>query len=156
MHANAILLDRLFSSLNNRDYEAMGRCYHDNASFRDIAFDLKGRQRIRSMWHMISQGDIRVTYEVVAADDHGGLVRLVAEYTFSDTGRRVRNPIESRFRFAEGKIVAQSDACDPRAWAAMALGGFAGYIAGRVRFFRSWKAHRKLRRFMQEHGSQGS
>jgi hypothetical protein len=129
----------------------MGRCYDENACFRDIAFHLKGRKQICSMWHMICQGDIRCTFEVIAADDSEGVVRLLDEYTFTDTGRHVRNPIESRFRFARGKILSQSDACDSRAWATMALGGVSGYVAGRLRFVRAWKAHRKLAKFVREH-----
>src|SRR5262245_4378615 len=123
MHPNAKLLQNLFTSLNNKDYDSMGECYDESATFRDIAFDLKGRHQIRSMWHMICHGDICCTFEVFAADDSEGVVRLVDEYTFTDTGRRVRNPIESRFRFADGRIVSQTDACDARTWAAMALGG---------------------------------
>jgi hypothetical protein len=151
MHANAQLLDRLFKSLNENNYEDMGCCYDEKAWFRDIAFHLKGRKQIRSMWHMICQGDIQCTFEVIAADDSEGVVRLIDEYTFTDTGRHVRNPIESRFRFARGKIISQSDACDSRAWAAMALGGVSGYIAGRLRFVRALKAHGKLAKFVREH-----
>src|SRR6516225_5802373 len=36
------------------------------------------------------------------AAENDGCVRLVDEYTFSETGRRVRNPIESRFQFRDG------------------------------------------------------
>jgi len=151
MHPNAKLLHHLFTSLNKKDYEAMAHCYGENAHFRDIAFDLKGKNEIRSMWHMVCQTDIQCTFDVVAADDREGLVRLVDEYTFSDTGRCVRNSIESRFRFANGKILSQKDSCDPRAWAAMALGGGSGYIAGRLRFVRAWKARRKLEKFVSDH-----
>lgn len=151
MHANAQLLNRLFNSLNDKNFEDMACCYDENAWFRDIAFHLKGRKQIRSMWQMICQGDIRCTFEVIAADDSEGVVRLLDEYTFTGTGRHVRNAIESRFRFARGKIVSQSDACDSRAWAAMALGGISGYIAGRLRFVRAAKAHSKLAEFVRKH-----
>src|SRR5690349_17236423 len=39
MHTNAVLLQQLFSSLNQHNHEAMAGCYHSKASFTDIAFD---------------------------------------------------------------------------------------------------------------------
>ena len=51
---------------------------------------------------MVCTGDISATFEVVHADDREGVVKLIDEYTFTETRRRVRNPIESRFRFETG------------------------------------------------------
>jgi hypothetical protein len=78
-------------------------------------------------------------------------VKLVDEYTFSETGRKVRNVIDSQFRFRDHLILEHRDACDPREWGAMALGGFGGFLAGRVGPLRRWRAGRKLKRFVQEH-----
>ncbi len=100
------------------------------------------------MWQMICSGDIRTTFEIVSADDREGVVTLVDEYTFSETGRRVRNPIESRFRFRDGLIAEHRDSCDPRAWAAAAIGGVVGFLAGRFRFLRAWKARGMLNTFV--------
>jgi hypothetical protein len=149
MHPHAQLLERLFTSLNRHDAGAMAEAYHPDARFRDIAFDLRGRTAIHDMWRMICAGDIRATFEVVEADDRQGRVRLVDEYTFTDTGRRVRNQIDSRFRFADGLIIEHHDVCDARAWAAMAIGGAGGFLAGRVGFLRRMKARRKLASFAQ-------
>jgi ketosteroid isomerase-like protein len=147
MHPNAKLLQQLYTSLNRHDYQAMVDCYHTDATFHDIAFDLRGRDQIRAMWQMICSGDIRATFEVTRADDREGAASLVDEYTFTETGRRVRNPIESRFRFQDGLIAEHRDSCDARVWAAAALGGVAGFLAGRLHFLRAWKARDKLRRF---------
>jgi hypothetical protein len=127
----------------------MADCYHPAATFYDIAFDLRGKDQICAMWRLICSGDISAKFEIVRVDDREGVVKLVDEYTFKDTGRRVRNPIESRFRFREGLIVQHVDSCDARAWADAALGGFAGFLAGRFRFLRARKAHAKLRPFLQ-------
>ena len=43
MHANEILLRRLFDALDRHDHAAMAACYQPDATFRDIAFDLRGR-----------------------------------------------------------------------------------------------------------------
>ena len=149
MHPNATLLHRLFTALNNDDHATMAACYHPEATFHDIAFNLKRRARIHGMWHMICErSDVKATFSIVQADDIEGRVNLVDDYTFSDTGKPVRNVIESRFRFQDGLIVQHDDVCDPRAWATMALGeGVTGYLAGRIRLMRSLKAHSKLRKF---------
>ena len=56
MHTNAILLQRLFTSLDQHDHRSMADCYHTEARFTDIAFDLRGENKIHAMWHMICQG----------------------------------------------------------------------------------------------------
>jgi ketosteroid isomerase-like protein len=148
MHPNAKLLQQLYTGLDQREHQAMTDCYHADATFHDIAFDLKGKDQIRSMWQMICDGDIRATFDIVSVDDREGVVTLVDEYTFRETGRRVRNPIESRFRFRDGLIVEHRDSCDPRAWAAEAIGGVGGFLAGRLHFLRAWKARGMLRSFI--------
>ena len=149
MHNRAKLVEQLYSSLNRHDYRAMATCYHPAAGFRDIAFDLKGRDQIRAMWQMICNGHIHSAFEIVRADEATAVAKLVDEYTFTDTGRRVRNQIESRFRFQDGLIIDHRDSCDARVWATAAVGGIGGFLAGRLRFVRAWKARAKLRRFIR-------
>jgi len=156
MHANALLLQRLFTGLNQHDHEVMAACYHLRATFTDIAFDLRGRKEIHAMWHMICApddrtSDIRATCNVVHADDLRGQVSLVDDYTFSSTGRRVHNVIDSNLRFEDGMIIQQHDVCDARAWAAMALPGVGGFLAGRFRILRSFKAQQMLKNFVNKH-----
>ena len=148
-HPNAALLRRLFTSLQGRDDQAMADCYAEQATFHDIAFDLKNRREIHAMWRMIcATTPVTVTIEGVEADDRTGRARIIDEYTFSDTGNPVVNPIESRFRFADGRIVEHRDECDERSWARQAIGGPFGWLAGRVRPLRAWKASRKLRPYL--------
>jgi len=157
MHANAALLHRLFGALDKHDHSTMAACYHPTANFQDIAFNLHSGKEIHSMWHMICEGDIRVSFDVSHADDRAGRVRVVDVYTFgpaqspSATRRPVRNVIESRFRFEGGLIVEQDDTCDARQWAQAALGGVVGFLAGRFRPLRSCSARRKLRAFVDKH-----
>jgi hypothetical protein len=155
MHDNAALLDRLFTALDKHDHATMASCYREHAHFHDIAFDLHGRTRIHSMWHMICSGDIRVEFEILEADDCTGLVRLVDTYTFDASkiphrkGRRVRNAIESRFTFKDGLILGHDDHCDPKAWAKSAIGGILGFVAGRVRLLRTHRANAMLADFVK-------
>ena len=154
MHPNDALLQRLFTALDQHDYPTMGACYHQKKKvmFHDIAFDLTERKRILAMWHMICEGtDIRARFDVVNANDRDGRVSLVDEYTFRDTGREIRNIIESRFRFEDGFIVEHRDFCDARAWASMAFGGMKGFVAGHIRLLRSITANKKLNEFIKAH-----
>lgn len=157
MNTNAALLQRLFTALDQHDHPTMAACYHSEATFRDIAFDLRGRKQIHSMWHMICEGDIRATFEVVHANDREGRVKLLDTYTFGASkdpatpGRPVRNAVDSRFLFRDGVIVEHRDLCDAREWARSALGGFVGFVAGRARPLRSWKAGQKLNAFVGRH-----
>jgi hypothetical protein len=143
MHPNALLLERLFSALNRKDHEAMAACYHAKATFDDIAFALRGREEIHDMWRMICAGDIKATFSVVHADDRNGQVSVVDDYTFSDTGRHVRNVIDSRFTFKDQLILTHADTCDPLAWAAMAAAStdswqVASALSGGSRRAASW------------------
>ena len=154
MHANGVLLQRLFTALDHHDHSTMAACYHPAATFRDIAFNLSGQGEIHAMWQMICEtSDIRATFEVLHADDVEGRVALVDHYTFSDTSRKVRNVIDSTFRFQKGVIVQHRDHCDPRAWAEMAFpGGVRGFLAGNFRIVRSLAARRKLDAFRRRPG----
>ena len=148
---NADLLHRLFTGLSHHDHGEMASCYHQDAAFRDIAFDLIGKKQIHAMWHMISETDIRPTFHVVRADEERGVVKLVDDYTFTSTGKPVHNIIVSNFRFQGGRIIDHQDVCDARAWASMALGGPVGFFAGRFRILRSFQARRLLRSFIAKH-----
>jgi hypothetical protein len=153
MHTNVLLLQRLFTALDDHDHGAMAACYSPSATFSDIAFTLKGRGQIHEMWQMICENtDIRATFEVLHADAVEGRVALVDHYTYTDTARTVRNVIDSRFRFQDGVIVQHDDHCDPRAWAGMAFPtGVRGFLAGRFRIVRSFAARRKLEAFRRQH-----
>jgi hypothetical protein len=148
---NKQLMQQLYAALDAHDHELMAACYNLDAHFRDIAFDLHGPKLIHAMWHMICETDIRATFNVITAENDHGRVSLTDDYTFNSTGRPVHNVIDSYFVFRDGLILQHQDTCDPRAWAAMALGGVGGFLAGRVRFLRSYKAEQLLRRFIKDH-----
>jgi hypothetical protein len=148
-HANVALLRRLFAALQARDHEAMAKCYAPTATFRDIAFTLSNRREIHAMWRMICDTGVTVTVEHLDADDRTGHARTIDRYTFSDTGLPVVNQIQSRFEFENGAIVVHRDECDARRWAEQAFGGtLTGWVAGRFRPARAFKARKKLRRYL--------
>ena len=150
MHPNGVLLQRLFAALNRHDHSAMTACYHPEATFHDIAFDLIGRDRIGQMWRMICKGDIKATVDGIQADDKNGRTNLVDTYSFGEKKLPVRNVIESRFKFQDGLIIEQRDSCDARGWAKQAVGGVPGFLAGRIHFLRSLMANKKLDKFIRD------
>lgn len=151
MNPNGGVLNRLFSALNRGDHEVMAACYASDATFEDIAFRLKGQPRIHAMWHMICETDIKATFEVVLEDEKEGRVKLVDHYTFQETGKKVDNIIDSRFRLQNGFIVEHRDFCDPQKWATMAMGTALGFLPGRFRPMRSSMAFLKLWMFRRKH-----
>lgn len=151
MHPNFELLRLLFARLNEHDHAGIVKCYDEDALFSDIAFNLRGRKQIHAMWHMICEGDIKATVLDVSADDENATAHVVDVYTFRETGRRVRNEIEGRFRIRKGRIVEHRDRCDPRDWARQAFGGLKGEIIGRVGPARRRGAWKKLHKFIAEH-----
>jgi len=145
------LIRTLFDRYQELDHAGMSQCYHDNATFEDIAFQLNNKQQIGTMWHMICRHGI----EVVVADESPRLVgeEVVADitvtYNFSDSGRKVVSPIACFFRFRDGLIIEQRDEADPVDWARKAIGGLKGWIAGHFGFVRRLVARRKIREFQE-------
>ena len=150
MHPNGLLLRRLFTALDVHDHPTMAECYAPAASFRDIAFDLKGKPQIHAMWQMICDAVTSArpsrwsTPTMSKAASPSSITTRSARPKF-----KVRNVIDARFRFENGLIVQHHDQCDAKAWAAMAFhGGVRGFLAGRFRFVRSRAAQAKLKAFM--------
>jgi ketosteroid isomerase-like protein len=123
-HPNAQLITQFYQAFQQRDAEAMAACYAADVRFADPVFtDLRGAQA-GDMWRMLCARaqDFSLTFEGVEADAEQGRARWVAHYLFSQTGRRVSNHIEARFRFADGLIVEHRDHFDLWRWSAQALG----------------------------------
>lgn len=150
MNKNALLIEKLFTSLDKHDHQSMADCYHAEARFTDIAFDLTGKKQIHAMWHLICEGDIHTKLMSFEADEQKGKADLVDEYIFSDTGRHVKNTINSTFKFENGLIVEHHDICDAEEWAEQALGGVKGFFAGKIGFLRGLKASKKLKQFIDK------
>ncbi len=152
MHPNEELLTRLFQRLNAHDSDGMADCYHEKATFNDIAFTLSGRKQIYAMWDMICSpnkdgvpSDIKAAVQELSANDSTGRAVVVEDYTYRDTRLPVHNKIISTFEFRDGLIFRQKDDCDPVCWANQAFGGVKGFIAGHIELARRWKAMNKLK-----------
>ncbi len=114
-HPNAELIERFYQAFQRLDGEAMAACYAPQATFHDPAFgELRGRE-VGDMWRLLTSRarDFRLDYANVRADENEGRAQWVAHYLFTQTGRRVENRIEARFRFAGGLIVEHRDQSRP-------------------------------------------
>ena len=123
-HPNTSVIQGRYTALAAKDGAAMGACYADDARFSDPAFQNLDAAGVRTMWAMLCSRATDLTVELsgVEADNTHGKARWVATYTFSKTGRQVRNVINAEFEFRNGLIVRHTDRFDLWRWAGMALG----------------------------------
>lgn len=138
---NDDVIVRLFGAFSQRDPKAMLECYHPDAHFEDPVFGKLSQAEINTMWTMLCERgkDLRIELLAHQADETSGSAEWAATYTFSATGRLVRNVVQSQFRFADGLIVEQKDSFDLWKWTRMALGapgrilGWTPLVQGKVR-----------------------
>ena len=124
MHPHAALIHRFYDAFDRHDAEAMAECYHKDVVFTDPVFgELRG-ERAADMWRMLvaRADDLKVRVSDVAADDLVGSARWAADYRFGKARRPVRNVIEARFEFQDGKIARHDDTFPLWRWTRMALG----------------------------------
>lgn len=147
------LIDTFYRAFQNKDYQTMAECYHQNATFEDPAFKLSGKH-IGAMWHMLlaRSTDLTINYSVQEQDG-----KIIAHwepvYTFSQTGRPVHNIIDATFEFKDGKIITHRDHFDFWRWSRQALGpsgtllGWSGFLKGKVQTM----AGKSLQQFIANH-----
>ncbi|MCB9183816.1 MAG: nuclear transport factor 2 family protein [Flavobacteriales bacterium] len=125
------VLHRFYSAFAARDWEAMSACYAEDARFSDPVFPDLDAAGVRAMWRMLLTGgtDLQVSFRVEEESETHGLCRWEAHYTFSRTGRKVRNIIRSEFELRDGLIVRQRDHFDFWRWSRQAL-GVSGMLLG--------------------------
>lgn len=137
MHPNASLIRDFYTRFGRRDAEGMAALYTDDVVFSDPVFpELRGEQA-RNMWRMLcARGkDLRIDLGAFDADDRSGTARWDAFYTFSATGRRVRNQVSAQFEFRDGQIARHVDSFSFWRWSRQALGP-AGLLLGWTGFLR--------------------
>jgi ketosteroid isomerase-like protein len=123
-NVNNEVVDEFYASLARRDGDAMAACYHDDIVFEDPAFgQLTGRDP-GDMWRMLCSGgtDLRVEHRILESTDPKVRTNWIATYTFSATGKQVRNDVEATMTFCDGRIVEHRDRFDMWKWSSQALG----------------------------------
>lgn len=139
MENNKILIRNFYQSFANTDAEGMIACYDDAIVFTDPAFGTLKGDDAKNMWRMLianSKGKTKINFSDVKADDKTGSAHWIAEYTFSQTGRKVINKISASFEFANGKIVRHTDHFNLWKWSGQAL-GWKGWLLGWTPFMKN-------------------
>jgi len=140
-HENEALLSHFYEAFGRRDGEAMAACYAPGARFSDPVFpDLRGEEP-GAMWRMLTARaeDLEVRLVAHDAGEETGTARWLADYTFTQTGRKVHNDVRASFRFAEGLIAEHRDDFSFYAWSRKALGpaglalGWTPFLQAKVR-----------------------
>ena len=136
---NTELITKFYESFAKADAEAMISCYDQNIVFADPAFgELKGDDA-KNMWRMLiknSKGNLKITFSDVKANENTGSANWIADYIFSQTGRKVVNKISAQFEFGNGKITKHHDHFNMWRWAQQAL-GWKGYLLGWSSFMKN-------------------
>jgi ketosteroid isomerase-like protein len=122
----ASVIERFYRSFQRRDAEGMAACYHKDVSFSDPVFVGLQGDRARNMWRMLCERgkDLEVSFRDIATDEAGatGRAHWEARYTFTQTGRKVLNVIDAKFRFRDGLIIDHVDSFSLWRWTRQALG----------------------------------
>jgi hypothetical protein len=119
-------IQAFYDAFRRLDAETMRAAYAEHAVFSDPAFDLQGRDRIGSMWNLLTDA-VRAKGQDVWRLDLSQVTDRSAHwephYRFSATGRIVHNVIDAEFVFdAQGLIVEHRDRFDFWRWSRQALG----------------------------------
>ncbi len=134
---NQELLESFYAAFARRDGDTMAAAYAPGATFTDPAFPGLKDGQPGDMWRMLTSRSTDLSLELVScqADESSGSARWIATYTFAQTGRKVVNDVQSRFRFVDGLIAEQTDEFDFHRWAGQAL-GLKGKLLGGTSFLR--------------------
>ena len=141
MTPNEQLIMAFYQSFQNKDYKAMQDFYADTAIFNDEVFINLNANQVRAMWEMfcIKGKNLHLNFSNIHADENNGTAQWIAAYTFSKTNRKVTNPIQANFTFANGKIIKHTDTFNFYKWARQALGikgllfGWTSFLKNKVR-----------------------
>ena len=158
--SNAELIATFYAAFARGDGAAMAACYAPDARFSDPVFqDLEGREP-GAMWRMLTAraGDLEITLLEHDADDTAGTAHWLADYTFTQTGRKVHNDVRAEMRFAGGLIAEHRDRFSFYGWARQAFGplgialGWTPLLQGKVRR----QARAGLDEFLAREGEAGT
>ena len=146
MHPNETIITRFYSAFQQKNAAEMNRCYAENIAFSDPVFGLLHGKEVRNMWEMLCKNgkDLQISFgNIQLLDEEYATCDWVAQYTFSQTGRRVVNIIKAHIRIEKGIITEHTDAFDIYKWSRQAL-GLRGWLFGWTAWFQK-KLQQKTR-----------
>lgn len=132
MNPNEKTIQKFYTAFANANAETMWECYHPSIQFEDPAFGKLKADEVRMMWKMLlknSNGNIKIEYSDIKANETSGSVKWIATYNFSKTNRQVVNEVRGQFHFSDGLILQHTDSFDIWKWSRQAF-GFKGFLFG--------------------------
>ncbi|MCA6364022.1 MAG: nuclear transport factor 2 family protein [Bacteroidetes bacterium] len=152
MHAETAR--RFYTAFASRNAAEMKNCYHKDVVFNDPVFHNLNYDKVCAMWEMLLSRSkaLTLTFEVLTEEGDTVVVKWIATYPFSKTGRVVENHITATLQFRDGLIYRHNDVFDFPRWSRMAL-GTTGVLFGRFGFLRkkvSVTAMNGLEQFMKK------
>jgi hypothetical protein len=155
MTANETTILNFYRAFAKSDAAQMCACYHPNIQFNDPAFGLLKGEEVCQMWKMLierSNGNLKIDFSEIMANEHLGSARWIATYRFSKTNREVINTIAAQFHFKDGLIIKHTDDFDVWKWSKQALGikglllGWTGFMQQKIQN----QARLSLRTYIQK------
>lgn len=146
MKENEAIISRFYVAFQQRNSHEMNACYAENIAFSDPVFGLLYGDEVRGMWEMLCKNgkDLQLSFgNIQLLDEQYATCEWIAQYTFSQTGRRVVNKIKAHMRIENGIITEHSDAFDIYRWSRQAL-GWKGWLFGWTAWFQK-KLQQKTR-----------
>jgi hypothetical protein len=132
MNFNESILHKFYTAFANANATEMCNYYHPKIQFSDPVFGLLKGNEVCDMWQMLidkSNGNLKIDFSEIKADEYVGSVQWIATYNFSNTNRKVVNKIHAHFQFQDGLIIKHNDDFDIWKWSMQAL-GWKGYLMG--------------------------
>lgn len=146
MTQNENTLIKFYTAFANADATLMCGCYHADIQFHDPVFGLLKGADVCQIWKMLierSNGNLKIDFSDIKADQYLGSARWIATYNFSKTNRKVVNVIQAQFHFKDGLIIKHTDNFDIWKWSKQAF-GITGYLFGWTGFFQKKLQERAL------------
>lgn len=149
-------IQTFYQSFQNHDPKGMIECYHEKVIFNDPVFRNLDCTETGAMWSMLierADGNLKINFHDILADDSFGQCTWEAIYPFSKTGNEVHNVIHASMEFEDGLIIKHTDFFNFWRWSRMALGtpgtllGWTPILKNKVRQM----ASKSLKNYLEKH-----
>ena len=143
-----------YSFFQEKDGLGMTSLYHPDLEFEDPAFGPLNYNRTCAMWKMLTKGDsdLIIDYRLIGVKENIVNIEWIASYTFSKTGKPVKNIIQAEMTIRDGLIFRHQDRFNLHRWASQAF-GIKGWLLGSTGYFKRQlqaQTNRSLDRFMAQ------
>ena len=129
---NKDIIEKFYTAFQNLDSKTMNSLLADDIEFEDPAFGKLKGDKVKYMWQFLCENakDFKVEFSDIKTKGNNGTGHWEAFYTFSLTGNKVHNIIDSTFEFENGLIIKHKDDFDIKKWIKQAMGSAIGIIGG--------------------------